>query len=520
MLWVIVIHSYNFALRWMYFSNPNSLDQVYKSLSSQLLANGSFACDTFFFVGGFLLPYLACWPSEPKQVNAEAAAAAQASARGRKQQQEKKKLRQQPPQQQQCDKTTDGNRLAPQMGKESAATSVEFVPRFLCAAAAANKLRLQRDRHHNNNQQQQQPRASAERLGRQRAPCTRAGRAHRNTNEPLARAFRQVNENNNNNNLLLLLAPSFSCSLCPSESNNDKNHQPEDEGDGQALAKNRITDSWDCLRAPRAGSDLGLHELELENNHHHQQQQQQALDPEAASQGSDFVDYSEEEEEDEEEALYGQQGGELTLGQAMRRVLAKLAHRYVRMMPLMMSIIGLSATLLRYLGDEGAQWSESTMMFDHWCRKNWWVNALFLHNFFRRENMCLSHSWYSAVDLQLFLVGQLLLVCLLWSRKWGLAALGALVCLSQVLTGALTVRDHLPAVPLLSSVSEQTMNLYYGQIYIKPYCRASPYLIGMLLAYLMRTTRLGSLRLARVSVLGARGDEFFLKLEFFPLTLI
>ncbi|CAA2977395.1 Hypothetical predicted protein, partial [Olea europaea subsp. europaea] len=61
----------------------------------------------------------------------------------------------------------------------------------------------------------------------------------------------------------------------------------------------------------------------------------------------------------------------------------------------------------------------------------------------------------------------------------------------------LTLKHHLPAVPLVSSVNEQTMNLYYGEIYIKPYSRASPYLIGILLAYLLRTTRLAQWRLKR-----------------------
>ena len=185
---------------------------------------------------------------------------------------------------------------------------------------------------------------------------------------------------------------------------------------------------------------------------------------------------------------------EFTVG----RVLANILHRYVRMMPLMMAIIGLSATLLRYLG-EGPVWEDSTMMFDRWCRKNWWINGLFLHNFINRENMCLSHSWYSAVDIQLFLMGQLLLFLLFRHRLVGLLACCALLFGAQLITGTLTLVHHLPAVPLISSASEQSINLYYGEIYIKPYCRASPYLIGILLAYLMRTTSLGTVRLKRVS---------------------
>lgn len=61
-------------------------------------------------------------------------------------------------------------------------------------------------------------------------------------------------------------------------------------------------------------------------------------------------------------------------------------HRYIRMTPLMMIIIGFCVTLLKYMGS-GPTWVESTTMFDKWCQNNWWINSLYLHNFINRENM-------------------------------------------------------------------------------------------------------------------------------------
>lgn len=61
-------------------------------------------------------------------------------------------------------------------------------------------------------------------------------------------------------------------------------------------------------------------------------------------------------------------------------------HRYLRMTPLMMIIIGFCVNLLKYMGS-GPSWSESTTMFDQWCQNNWWINSLYLHNFINRENM-------------------------------------------------------------------------------------------------------------------------------------
>lgn len=70
----------------------------------------------------------------------------------------------------------------------------------------------------------------------------------------------------------------------------------------------------------------------------------------------------------------------------------------------MMVVIAFCATCLRYIG-QGPVWFESITMFDKWCEQNWWVNALYLHNFIKIENMvslvffgnanhCLTYFYY------------------------------------------------------------------------------------------------------------------------------
>lgn len=321
MIWIIVIHSYNFALRWSFFSNTSSLDDLYKNSASQLIANGTFACDSFLFIGGFLLLYLA-FPEQQQATHQSASSSSSSSS------------------------------------SSSTSESEESV--------------LESDKS--------------------------------------------------------LSSPISSRSQLQSPSQSQ---------------------SSSCCR------------LAIEN---------------------------------EKDTLFMMEENKFTI----KKVFSNLLHRYIRMMPLMMAIIALSSTLLRYLGT-GQQWDDSTIMFDKWCRDNWWINLFFLHNFINRENMCLSHSWYSAVDIQLFFFGQLILFTLFRSKKVGLFLIFMFLFIAQLITGILTIIHNLPAVPLISSVSEQSENLYYGEIYIKPYCRASPYLIGILLAYLMRTTSLGQVRLSKVS---------------------
>ncbi|XP_053208428.1 nose resistant to fluoxetine protein 6-like isoform X2 [Panonychus citri] len=160
-------------------------------------------------------------------------------------------------------------------------------------------------------------------------------------------------------------------------------------------------------------------------------------------------------------------------------------HRYLRMTPLMMIIIGFCVNLLKYMGS-GPSWSESTTMFDQWCQNNWWINSLYLHNFINRENMCLSHSWYSAVDMQLYLVSPLILVPLFWFPFYGILLIVLLLAASMIITASLTIVNHYPPVPYLTNItSRETLDGYYAWIYIKPWCRIGPYLIGIAIAYLI-----------------------------------
>ncbi|CAG2167193.1 unnamed protein product, partial [Oppiella nova] len=164
-------------------------------------------------------------------------------------------------------------------------------------------------------------------------------------------------------------------------------------------------------------------------------------------------------------------------------------HRYLRMTPSMMAVIAFSATLLQYLGS-GPQWTESITMFNGWCQKNWWVNGLYLHNFVNTQNMCLSHSWYSAVDMQFYFLSPLILVPLYLKPVLGISlAILALFC-SMGLTGYLTLINDFPAVPYINDVVEQAVvDKYYRLLYIKPYCRVGPYLVGILLAYAIYTSQ-------------------------------
>lgn len=160
-------------------------------------------------------------------------------------------------------------------------------------------------------------------------------------------------------------------------------------------------------------------------------------------------------------------------------------HRYLRMTPLMMAIIAFTANLLKY-ASEGPSFQVSTVMFDAWCKQNWWLNAVYLHNFVNRQNMCLSHSWYSAVDMQLYFVAPIILIPLYRRPKVGYSIMVFMALASIVFTATITIMRNYPAVPYMNDlIGSETVDEYYGNVYIKPYARMGPYLVGMGLGYFM-----------------------------------
>lgn len=164
---------------------------------------------------------------------------------------------------------------------------------------------------------------------------------------------------------------------------------------------------------------------------------------------------------------------------------ANSLRRYLRLAPTVMLMIFFSISFLPAIG-WGPKWSSSTTMFDKWCRKNWFINLLMLQNFIESPNMCFSHSWFVAVDFQLFVLLQLVII--FTNRlpihsdtisEWALA-IGILTC--QVAIAAVVYIYRLPSIPLVPTDGPESMTRYYSMIYIKPHYWCASYFLGVLLA--------------------------------------
>ncbi|KAJ8042519.1 Nose resistant to fluoxetine protein 6 [Holothuria leucospilota] len=116
------------------------------------------------------------------------------------------------------------------------------------------------------------------------------------------------------------------------------------------------------------------------------------------------------------------------------------------------------------------------------CPKYWWTNLLYINNFYptKSADMCIGWVWYLANDMQFFVISPLILIPLYFIPWLGMLVLTALCVMSFTVIGTLVGVYDLQAV-----TTQPNANNFQDIIYMKPYCRITPYLVGMALGYIV-----------------------------------
>ncbi|XP_076316097.1 nose resistant to fluoxetine protein 6-like isoform X2 [Tachypleus tridentatus] len=171
-------------------------------------------------------------------------------------------------------------------------------------------------------------------------------------------------------------------------------------------------------------------------------------------------------------------------------------HRFWRLTPVYMIIIGYEASLWRHLGS-GPFWPYENGVTGKNCRDSWWFNILYINNFKREKEMCLSWSWYLANDMQFYVISPLFLLPLLKWRRIGLGVIFFTILGSLTAIGVLSTKHEFYAVDqsvqgrgvFMGAPSEENeKETVFDVLYTKPWCRIGPYLVGILVGYALHLT--------------------------------
>jgi peptidoglycan/LPS O-acetylase OafA/YrhL len=158
--------------------------------------------------------------------------------------------------------------------------------------------------------------------------------------------------------------------------------------------------------------------------------------------------------------------------------------RIARIVPTYLTCLGIFVFVApRYLGS-GAFWYQWQSLLQP-CTEYGWTNLLFVNNFYPTDtsttNTCFYHSWYLAVDVQIFVLGVLLLVVYQRSRLAGLACASFLFVALTAMQAVLTHERSWS----LNTFDGAAVARYDVEAYAKPHVRAPSYLAGMICAMVL-----------------------------------
>jgi peptidoglycan/LPS O-acetylase OafA/YrhL len=161
--------------------------------------------------------------------------------------------------------------------------------------------------------------------------------------------------------------------------------------------------------------------------------------------------------------------------------------RYLRLLPLEMFVMLLDMYILPNAGSgvlwnmdrpNGARCADSAGG-DPNCGKYWWANVLFIQNLDHFIGKCMGHTWYLAADMQIYLTAPFFGLVYGINRKAGWAFLVAGLAVGIALPVILMAQNQWVPDMLLGGTHG-----FAQKVYMKPWCRLSPFFIGIALAWL------------------------------------
>lgn len=159
-------------------------------------------------------------------------------------------------------------------------------------------------------------------------------------------------------------------------------------------------------------------------------------------------------------------------------------HRLWRITPPYALVILFSVALSRYLGS-GPNYPRDGFEIN-FCRDTWWTNLLYVNNLVNLDKgACLGVSWYLANDMQFHWIAPIMIVPFALNKKWLGYFISIVFLAGHILATALIV-NHYPGAELGTLGGNPD---YFNKIYVTPWCRIGPFIVGILFGYQIYTDR-------------------------------
>ncbi|XP_053687195.1 nose resistant to fluoxetine protein 6-like [Sabethes cyaneus] len=154
--------------------------------------------------------------------------------------------------------------------------------------------------------------------------------------------------------------------------------------------------------------------------------------------------------------------------------------RYLRLSPLYLMITAIGELMTSYLVDTSKFWVHERS--DLRCQRYWWRNVLYIQNLFDIDELCLNWTWSLACEMQYYIISVALLFVYARNAELGKSIYVLSAVATFVFNMAITLMYHfVPSYDVLYNTG--------SALYIAPWARMSPYVVGVYFGWLLAATR-------------------------------
>ena len=162
-------------------------------------------------------------------------------------------------------------------------------------------------------------------------------------------------------------------------------------------------------------------------------------------------------------------------------------HRYLRLTPTLAFVLFFAWFLTDHITYGPGLLSNP---YSKACSSYWWTNLLYINNFYpwSLSEQCVGWTWYLANDMQLYVISPAVLIAVYHFLPAGLLVSALFLASGFIITGSLTGVYDFQSSPFSEYAYGYVAKpgapvTYIDTIYVKPWDRIAPYIVGLLLGY-------------------------------------
>ncbi|XP_050440159.1 O-acyltransferase like protein-like isoform X1 [Adelges cooleyi] len=184
-----------------------------------------------------------------------------------------------------------------------------------------------------------------------------------------------------------------------------------------------------------------------------------------------------------------------------------IMYKYLKSLPVHVTMIILTIFIVPHMGG-GPFWANKMGMEANKCKQYWWTNLLVINNFVDGEKQCLYAGYFISLQLQLMVIGIIVVYIYGKNRKIGNVVIALLITVSLIIPFAITYYSKSEGITkfnisftLKIFQSTSSASYHFTYLYSRFYVRGLPFYIGLLAGDIVEVLKKKQVKMSKATTL-------------------